>query len=47
VFDIEDYYGDIVAKGAFKRTLNGKRKRQPALLWQHRADWRMGSDGRR
>lgn len=37
VFDIEDYYGDIVAKGAFKRTLNGKRKRQPALLWQHRA----------
>lgn len=42
VFDIEDYYGDIVAKGAFKRTLNGKRKRQPALLWQHRADEPIG-----
>lgn len=36
VFDVEDYYGDIVAKGAFKRTLGGKRKRQPALLWRRR-----------
>lgn len=42
VFDIEDYYGDIVAKGAFKRTLGGKRKRQPALLWQHRTDEPIG-----
>lgn len=42
VFDIEDYYGDIVAKGAFRRTLSGKRKRQPALLWQHKKDEPIG-----
>ena len=37
VFGQPDYVSDIVAKGAFSRTLREHRKkgRMPALLWQH------------
>lgn len=37
VFGVLDSYADIVAKGAFKRTLKEHRQkgRAPALLWQH------------
>ncbi len=33
VFGIRDSFGDVVAKGAFSRTL--KEDHRPALLWQH------------
>lgn len=42
VFDVEDYFGDTIKKGAFARSLAGKRKRQPALLWQHNHDEPIG-----
>ncbi len=37
VFGVEDSYGDIVAPGAFERSLNEHRSNgtMPALLWQH------------
>lgn len=37
VFGVVDSYADIVAKGAFKRTLREakQKNRTPALLWQH------------
>lgn len=37
VFDVLDSYADVVAKGAFKRTLKEARQKgvAPALLWQH------------
>lgn len=38
VFGVVDAYGDVVAKGAFKRSLREARekRRMPAMLWQHR-----------
>jgi len=38
VFDVEDSYGDVVVKGAFKNTLEAwaKRKDLPPVLWQHK-----------
>lgn len=38
VFGVVDAYGDVVAKGAFARTLREARekRRMPAMLWQHR-----------
>lgn len=40
VFGVLDSYADVVAKGAFKRTLkDAKAKgRMPAMLWQHNPD---------
>ena len=37
VFGVEDSYGDIVAPGAFKRSLAEQKAkgRAPAMLWQH------------
>ena len=37
VFDAEDQQGDLVARGAFRKTLAAHRgkRRLPALLWQH------------
>jgi len=39
VFDVIDSYREVVAPGAFKRTLAdwGSKERLPPLLWQHRA----------
>ena len=44
VFDIEDHYGDIIAPGAFKKSLSAlkKKKRTPAMLWQHKTDEPIG-----
>jgi HK97 family phage prohead protease len=37
VFGVKDSYADVVAKGAFAHTLEGRNRagRAPALLWQH------------
>lgn len=37
VFDAEDQQGDVVARGAFRSSLQGYRRkgRLPAMLWQH------------
>ncbi|WP_119689693.1 HK97 family phage prohead protease [Acinetobacter soli] len=37
VFDVIDSYGDVVVKGAFKKTLEAWKKRDdlPPILWQH------------
>lgn len=37
VFGVQDYDGDVVVKGAFKRTLEEQRaaNRMPKMLWQH------------
>lgn len=39
IFGNEDFYGDIIAKGAFKASLRDwrARKQMPGMLWQH--DW--------
>lgn len=44
VFGNEDSYGDIVAPGAFKKTLTTwrKKKRMPAMLWAHKTDEPIG-----
>jgi HK97 family phage prohead protease len=44
VFDVVDDYAEIVAKGAFKKSLkeHKARKSMPALLWQHNSDWPIG-----
>ena len=44
VFDELDGHGDIVAKGAFSRSLEGFRKsgRRPKLLWQHDSSYPIG-----
>jgi len=45
VFNVEDDYADIVAPGAFKRTLREHKKRgtMPAMLWQHKSDSPIGA----
>jgi uncharacterized protein len=37
VFDVLDYYGDVIRRGAFERTLAEWKKKDafPPLLWQH------------
>ncbi|NBO55615.1 MAG: HK97 family phage prohead protease [Actinobacteria bacterium] len=44
IFGNVDSYGDVVAKGAFSRTLESAvdSKRMPAMLWQHNADEPIG-----
>lgn len=44
VFGVLDSYADIVAPGAFKRSLKEAKaaKRLPALLWQHQTDAPIG-----
>lgn len=44
VFDNEDSYGDVVEKGAFRKSLRQWRKqgKLPKLLWQHRTDQPIG-----
>lgn len=44
VFDVIDDYKEIVAPGAFKKSLkeHKARKSMPALLWQHSADMPIG-----
>jgi HK97 family phage prohead protease len=39
VFDVEDWYGHVIRKGAFAATLAKAKEegRAPAMLWQHRA----------
>ena len=41
LFDKRDSDRDIIARGAFKRTLSDRRDPLP-LFWQHRADLRIG-----
>lgn len=45
VFGVKDQYADIVAPGAFKRTLREHKKAGslPALLWQHNANQPIGA----
>ncbi|MCU7917083.1 MAG: HK97 family phage prohead protease [Candidatus Thiodiazotropha sp. (ex Epidulcina cf. delphinae)] len=40
VYGVEDSYGDVVVKGAFKNSLEdwASKGRLPAMLWQHRTD---------
>jgi HK97 family phage prohead protease len=43
IFGNVDSYGDIVAKGAFSRTLGeAEKSRMPAMLWQHNPDEPIG-----
>ncbi len=44
VFDVEDWYGHVVRKGAFTATLAQAKAdgRAPAMLWQHRASEPVG-----
>lgn len=44
VFDVEDWYGDVVEKGAFTATLAAwkAKGRAPAMLWQHYSDKPIG-----
>lgn len=44
VFGVLDSYADVVAKGAFKRSLREWRTKQrmPAMLWQHNPDEPVG-----
>ena len=42
LFDVPDGARDVIAKGAFARTLAGRRHPIP-LYWQHRPDQRIGS----
>lgn len=44
IFGNVDSYGDIVAKGAFSRTLEAAKEagRMPAMLWQHNAEEPIG-----
>jgi HK97 family phage prohead protease len=37
VFEVEDAMGDVIARGAFRRSLSDYRRRglMPAMLWQH------------
>lgn len=44
VYGVEDSYGDVVVKGAFKNSLEEwiSKGRLPAMLWQHRADEPIG-----
>lgn len=44
VFGNKDSYGDIVAKGAFEKSLSKWREKEkyPALLWQHKTDEPIG-----
>jgi HK97 family phage prohead protease len=39
VFDVVDWYGDVVVPGAFTSTLEAwaKKSKLPSMLWQHRA----------
>lgn len=45
VFGVEDSYGEIVAKGAFKDSLKelAAKKRVVPVLWQHRSDQPIGT----
>ena len=45
VFNVVDYHRDIVAKGAFAKTLQQQKDaaRLPALLWQHNASEPLGA----
>lgn len=40
VFGNVDAYGDVVEKGAFKKTI--KENPNPPILWQHNPDWPIG-----
>lgn len=40
IFGNVDAYGDIVEKGAFKKTI--KENPKPPILWQHNPDWPIG-----
>jgi HK97 family phage prohead protease len=44
VFDVEDWYGHVIRKGAFAATLAKATAegRQPAMLWQHRSSEPIG-----
>lgn len=44
VFGVKDSYGDIVAPGAFTKSLNAlkAKNRLPAMLWQHKYDEPIG-----
>ena len=42
LFDVADGVKDTIRRGAFARTLAGRREPLP-LLWQHRADRRIGT----
>jgi len=44
VFGVKDSYSDIVAKGAFERSLSewSEKEQLPALLWQHKMDEPIG-----
>lgn len=44
VFGVEDGHGDVVVKGAFRKSLADweKKGRFPALLWQHKMDEPIG-----
>lgn len=44
VFDVEDWYGHVIRKGAFAATLAKAKAdgRNPALLWQHRSSEPIG-----
>ena len=44
VFDVEDSYGDVVIKGAFKKSLEKHKANgtMPKMLWQHRSDEPVG-----
>jgi uncharacterized protein len=45
VFDKMDFYGDVVRRGAFTRTLAEwkKKDRLPPILWQHKSDTPIGN----
>ncbi|MCE5270381.1 HK97 family phage prohead protease [bacterium] len=44
VFDVVDSYNEVVAKGAFTRSLEAMKQKQrmPALLWQHNSNEPVG-----
>jgi len=44
VWDVEDWYGHVIRKGAFAETLEKAKAdgRAPAMLWQHRASEPIG-----
>lgn len=44
VFDVLDYYGDVIKPGAFTKTLAAwkAKDRLPPILWQHKADQPIG-----
>lgn len=44
VFGVVDSYGDVIERGAYKKTLKAwkAKKRLPAMLWQHQSDMPVG-----